>query len=79
MQVLDRDPLKSVEEALELIQKITDNLDNNDGITWGIAFKKEEEIIGTIGFWKTDKETTLLKLVTCLALNIIKKVLCKRQ
>ncbi len=56
MQYLDRNPLKSGEEAIQLIQKITDSLNNNDGITWAITLKNNPELIGTIGFWKSDKE-----------------------
>ena len=56
MQYLDRDPLSSQEGALELIEKITGSFNNNDGITWGISLKDNTALIGTIGFWKTDKE-----------------------
>jgi [ribosomal protein S5]-alanine N-acetyltransferase len=56
MQYLDRDPLKTKEEAVQLIEKITSNLNSNDGITWGIALQTDPALIGTIGFWKTDKE-----------------------
>jgi len=56
MQYLDRDPLKSMEEAGQLIQKITDSLNAHDGITWGITLKTDPALIGTLGFWKTDKQ-----------------------
>lgn len=56
MKYLNRPPLKSVEEANQFIQKITDSLDNNDGITWGVSFNNNPALIGTIGLWKTDKE-----------------------
>ena len=56
MQYLDRDPLQTTEEAVQLIQKITDSLESNDGITWGIELKTGSALIGTIGFWRTDKQ-----------------------
>jgi [ribosomal protein S5]-alanine N-acetyltransferase len=56
MQYLDRAPLSSQEEAVQLIEKITGSLNNNDGITWGISLKGNAVLIGTMGFWKTDKE-----------------------
>ncbi len=56
MRYIDRLPVQSEEEALQLIQKITEGLDKNEGITWGIALKDEPGLIGTIGFWRIDKE-----------------------
>ena len=55
MRYIDRDPVKTREDALELIEKITDNLNSNEGITWAICFKHAPQLIGTIGFWKADK------------------------
>lgn len=56
MQYLDRPPLQSEEEALSLIERITKDLCNNDGITWAIALKNDPAMIGTIGFWRLIKE-----------------------
>jgi [ribosomal protein S5]-alanine N-acetyltransferase len=55
LKYLDRFPLHSKEEVLELIQKITDSHTGNDAITWAIGFKENPVLIGTIGLWKTDK------------------------
>lgn len=37
MRFLDRPRAKSKEDAVELIQKITNSLQTNEGITWGIS------------------------------------------
>jgi ribosomal-protein-alanine N-acetyltransferase len=56
MEYLDRPRASSVKDARELIEKINTALNNNDGITWGICLKGEQELIGTIGFWRMMKE-----------------------
>jgi len=52
---IDRDPMKSVEEAEELILKIIGSLDNNDAISWTINLKGNDRMIGSIDFWRIDK------------------------
>jgi ribosomal-protein-alanine N-acetyltransferase len=56
MHFIDRPMAVTQDDALVFIQKITDNLHINEGITWAIAFKGEATLIGTIGFWRIDKE-----------------------
>ncbi|MBC7933762.1 MAG: GNAT family N-acetyltransferase [Rhizobacter sp.] len=57
MQFLDKAPLTSKEEALDLISKIKNGVETNDCITWAIALKEEPDIlIGTIGYWRIVKE-----------------------
>lgn len=57
MRFLDRAPLASKAEAALLIKRIADSALLNDGITWGICLlENKAEIIGTIGFWRIDKE-----------------------
>lgn len=56
MQYIDRPPITTVEEAIQWVQKITDDVVNNNGITWAISLKDDPALIGTIGFWNTDKE-----------------------
>ena len=55
MRFLDRAPLVSEAEASAFIDQITTLLKANEGITWAITLnEKEEELIGTIGFWRMD-------------------------
>ena len=56
MKYIDRPLAKSTEDALTLIDKMTNALLNNEGITWGITLKSDEQLIGTIGFWRIIKE-----------------------
>jgi ribosomal-protein-alanine N-acetyltransferase len=52
---IDRDPAQSVDEAKAFIQLITDNLDNNVGVSWAITLKDEDAMIGSIAIWRIDK------------------------
>jgi ribosomal-protein-alanine N-acetyltransferase len=56
MQFIDRPLAKTTDEAAQLIQKIIDSFNTNEGITWGIAMKNDPGLIGTIGFWRIVKE-----------------------
>lgn len=56
LKYLDRPAAKFLEEAIEFIQKNIEQLRTNDGISWAITLKEKPELIGTIGFWKIDKE-----------------------
>ena len=55
MKYIDRPIAESLDDALILIAKIDESLSLNDGITWGIALNENQELIGTIGFWRIDK------------------------
>jgi ribosomal-protein-alanine N-acetyltransferase len=46
----------TISEVEELIQKMNDNLENNLGIAWGISFKNESKIIGSVGYHRIEKE-----------------------
>lgn len=57
MEFLDRAPLKAKEEALALIKKMKEDISNNNGIVWALALKEEPaKSIGTISFWRIEKE-----------------------
>lgn len=56
MQYLDREPAQTVGEAALFIRHITDSLERNEGITWGISLAGDPRLIGTIGFWRLMKE-----------------------
>ncbi|MCE3280533.1 MAG: acetyltransferase, ribosomal protein N-acetylase [Bacteroidetes bacterium] len=56
MLFIGKPPAKSIDEAKELIQKFNDGLNNNDAATWGITLAGEDKIIGTIGFWRMEKD-----------------------
>lgn len=57
LEFLDKTPLQNEGEALALINKIQNDLDNNTGITWAVVLKEEPGLlIGTLGFWRIMKE-----------------------
>lgn len=57
MRYLDRPLAQSVKDAEDLVGRIEASLKNNEGITWAIAVKgNTTQLIGTIGFWRIDKE-----------------------
>jgi [ribosomal protein S5]-alanine N-acetyltransferase len=56
LRYLDKAPAKSVDEAKEFIERIKKDQANNDGILWGITLKDNPLIIGTIGYWRMQKE-----------------------
>lgn len=56
MKYIDRPLAKTVADAEALIKVVTALLDKNDGITWGIFLKEENTLMGTIGFWRIQKE-----------------------
>ena len=52
---IDRAPMKTMEEAMDFIQLVMKGLDNNDAMSWFINLKGADRMIGTIDFWKIDK------------------------
>ena len=56
MKYIDRPLTVSIEDGLLLIKKITDHTAANEAITWAITLQNNNSLIGTIGFWKIDKE-----------------------
>ena len=56
MKYIDKPLIDSEKEALQLIQKITDGINSNEAITWAITLQNDDLLVGTIGFWRIDKE-----------------------
>lgn len=42
---------KSISDALKFIKELNEYLENNKSISWGITFKDDPKIIGTICLW----------------------------
>ena len=53
---LDKEPEKSVDETIAFIDRIKKGQLNNDSILWGITHKESDTVIGTICFWRMQKE-----------------------
>lgn len=56
LKYLDRDPAKSKMDSSNFIKSINDAENHGEGITWGIAIHDNPLLIGTIGFWRIQKE-----------------------
>ncbi len=56
MQFIDRPRATTTEDALGFINTIVNALANNEGITWAVTLKNQPRLIGTIGFWRIEKE-----------------------
>jgi ribosomal-protein-alanine N-acetyltransferase len=56
MQFISRPMAASVHDALEYINKIQESLMSKYGITWAISLRNDNNVIGTIGFWRIENE-----------------------
>jgi len=56
LRFLDRDPAKSINDAVLWIQMISEGVGNNEHIAWAISLRNERKLIGTISFWNVKKE-----------------------
>jgi len=57
MKHLERPRASSIDEAYAVINTMRQNVVENLGITWAMALKeKPSQLIGTIGFWRIDKD-----------------------
>ena len=57
MQYVNRPIAKTVEDAENLINKIADIINTNEGINWCITLKdKPKKVMGNIGIWQLKKE-----------------------
>ncbi len=56
MKYIARPLSKEIEEVHKLIDIINQGYNNNEGITWAITRVDNPTLIGTIGFWRIEKE-----------------------
>lgn len=56
LRYLDRNPIRSIDEAKQWIKMIDNGINNDEYIAWGITLKNEPKLIGTITFWNLQKE-----------------------
>jgi [ribosomal protein S5]-alanine N-acetyltransferase len=56
MRHIDREPANDISEAMELIQRVKNSFDAQEGVLWGINIKGNDDLIGTIGLWNMQKE-----------------------
>jgi ribosomal-protein-alanine N-acetyltransferase len=57
MKYIDRKRAKKIEDAEILLDSIENDINNNNGIMWGITINENPgRIIGNIGYWRIMKE-----------------------
>ncbi|MBP7184776.1 MAG: GNAT family N-acetyltransferase [Saprospiraceae bacterium] len=57
LKYINRPPATKPEDVHDFMNLINVSMSNNYGINWGIAFKSDpQNLIGSIGIWKIDKE-----------------------
>lgn len=57
MKYVDRPPAQSIDEALAFIKLITEMLQSNEAIMWGLFLKEQPDLLrGTITLWHIQKE-----------------------
>ncbi len=57
MKYVGKDPAKSLEDAMDLVHKTSESLENKSGISWAITLKEEpDQLIGIIGIWRLIRE-----------------------
>ncbi len=53
MQYIDRDRIKSIEDAETFILKLKESVETNENILWVICFQDQPDtLIGNIGYWR---------------------------
>jgi [ribosomal protein S5]-alanine N-acetyltransferase len=53
---LGRQPSRTIEDAINFINKVNDNIEKNNSIYWVITFTKTKEFVGTICLFDFSKE-----------------------
>ncbi|HEY6504796.1 MAG TPA: GNAT family N-acetyltransferase [Chitinophagaceae bacterium] len=53
---LDRLKARTIEDVRKFIQKINNSISNNEAIMWGISFRDDPKLTGTICFWNISRE-----------------------
>jgi RimJ/RimL family protein N-acetyltransferase len=56
MQYIARPLTKTLEETVEFIKSINENIEKQEYINWGIVLKTDNKLIGTVGFYRVQKE-----------------------
>ena len=56
MEHIGRKRANTIQDALDLINRILKDRKNNEGITWGLTLHNNETLIGTVGYYRLQKE-----------------------
>jgi ribosomal-protein-alanine N-acetyltransferase len=56
MRYIPRPIAKTVEDAIEVIDRMNAGISSNESINWAITLKGDNKLIGVIGYYRTKKE-----------------------
>jgi ribosomal-protein-alanine N-acetyltransferase len=56
MEFINRPLPKSIDDTKELVQRVYKSFETSDGILWGITLKGDPTVVGTMAFWRIEKE-----------------------
>ena len=56
MAYIPRPIAQTVEDAKALIQTMQTTLDKKEGLVWGISYKNDPKLLGSIGYWRLKHE-----------------------
>jgi [ribosomal protein S5]-alanine N-acetyltransferase len=56
LQYLDKDADQTLQQTIDFIEMINKDTQENNSITWGIALQGHSSLIGTIGYWRMQKQ-----------------------
>lgn len=57
LQFLNKEPAATIKDAVDFINQVNANIDENDAVMWGIALQESSAwLIGTVCFWHIRKE-----------------------
>src|SRR4051794_13282339 len=73
MRYIDRPKPKSIEEMYELILKISQGIQQNNSIGWGITLLNSNQLIGSIGYHRVEKENHRAEIGYMLLPSLWKK------
>jgi ribosomal-protein-alanine N-acetyltransferase len=73
MKYIDRPRATTIDDAINLIQRIEDGITNNEGIAWALTLKESNTLIGIISFHRIEKENYRAELGYILASNFHRK------
>ena len=73
MKYIDRPMAKTIDDAINYIQKIENGITNNDYIAWALILKENNTLIGIISFHRIEKENYRAEIGYILAANFHRK------
>ena len=78
MKFIGKNPITTMQQAIDFYNLVNDSLENNTGITWTIALiDSPKKMIGTIGLWRVIKEHFRAEIGYMLIPDYWKKGLAK--